>query len=307
MKRDTSRKLDPETMLALEKKNRQRQDRRAVGYLVAFGIVVLVLGLIYWLMRPGDPDRLNLAAYDAIGVPEESIKLYARLEGDEKHRSAKLEDRALRFQISAAQLDERVVTDAAGSAVLDWLTPKAKLAAELMVRHQDSTNPKNVVREQGHIFIWPADSKLLVVDVDQALTTGVEGLAGNTAPTVRPGAAAALQRLAAKYKIVYISPGASTPNRYKKLRSWLRQQVPLGPLLAPPSPVDSEEMETFAGGQIEQLKKRFSSSSCIVAGRALEAQTALDAGWKTVVIEDAGQAPAGATTAASWVEVAKEF
>jgi hypothetical protein len=302
MKRDPNRKLDPETMLALAKA-RTRQDRRAVSYLIAAAIMLLILGVVWWLLWPEDPPRFNLAAYDSVAVSDETIPLSARLEPEGTTRSNNLEGLDLRYQIKETQTDETRATDTGGRAVLDWQPPKGKsTVVEFMVRHQHKENPKNVVRDQGRVFIWPTDAKLLVVDVDHALTEGVDGLAANTAPTLRPGATATLRVLAPKYKIVYLSAGAGEPGRYKKLRSWLPQMVPAGPLLGPPA----GGVDKLFIGHIEELKKRFSQPALCVTGRATEAQMALDAGWKAVVIGDAKDLPAGATSIAGWTDFPKQ-
>jgi hypothetical protein len=146
-----------------------------------------------------------------------------------------------------------------------------------------------------------------VVDVDHALTTGVDALASNLAPTLRTGASTALKALSGRYKIVYFSAGANEPSLYKKLRAWLKQaQLPDGPLLGPPGQVGTGKMDTFTIELIENLKKRFPEPAVGVIGRVLEAQMVLDAGWKAIVIGDADEVPAGATSIPTWAEFPKE-
>src|SRR5262249_52916888 len=158
----------------------------------------------------------TLAAYDAVASPDQAISLYARVEPDSTHRSANLNGLDLRFQITATQQDETMATDAAGSAAIDWRASQGrKPVVEFKVPHQSTENPKNAIRDQGRVFILPVDSKLLVVDVDYALTEGVDRLAGNTAPKLRLGAADSLRKLSKKYKIVYTSAGANQPGIYK--------------------------------------------------------------------------------------------
>jgi hypothetical protein len=315
MKRDPSRKLDPETMLALAK-SRERQERRSVSYLIATAVLVLGLGVIGWFLWPEDPPRFTLVAYDAVAVPEESTRLHARVEPEKKDQHPKLAGLAFWFQITDPPRAETLATDANGSAALDWQAPKkADARLEFMVRHQHKANPKEGARDQGRVFIWPAQAKLLVVDVDHALTTGIESLAagGNAAPTLRPGAVAALQSLASRYKVVYICAEANEPSSYKKLRTWLRPTVATalghlsdGPLLGPPMPVGTAEMETYTISQIEMLKKHFPERAVGVAGRAVEAQMYIDAGWKSIIIGEANPAPPGASSITGWADLPKE-
>src|SRR5262249_44801398 len=143
----------------------------------------------------------------------------------------------------------------------------------------------------GHVFVWPATSKLLIVDVDHTLLDGVEALAsgGNAAPTLREGAALALQSLNGKYKVVYLSAAVRDPASYKKFRSWLQQaanqiipgtamlNLPPGPLLAPSEPIGDADEKVFMASQIELLKKQFTEPAVCIAGRDTEARTFLDA------------------------------
>src|SRR5215471_19702176 len=91
VRRDPKKKLDPETMLALAKA-RQRQDRRAVSYLIAMAVLVAGIGAISWFFWPTEPPRVMLAAYDAVATPEESIRLHARAAPENRERAPKLEE-----------------------------------------------------------------------------------------------------------------------------------------------------------------------------------------------------------------------
>ena len=302
MKRDPSRKLDPERMLALAK-TRKRQDRRVVSYLIAGAIMVLCLGGISWFLWPEDPPRFNLAAYDAVAVPDESIKLFASIRAEGNDRSAAIKGLAMRFQVTATQKDETQFTDSAGSAAIEWRAPKDKNAVvEFMVRHQSAENPRHAIRNQGRVFIWPADSNLLVVDVDHALTEGIEGLAGNTAPKLRSGAVESLRRLSQKYNIAYLCTGTTDPGTYKKLRSWLQLQTPSGPLIGNPAASDM-----FIGVQIRQFSNQFTRPGVVVVGRSEEAQLAIDAGWKAIIIGGGPPVGSAAIAVQSWTELVKEL
>ena len=68
MKRQHSRKLDPETMLALAK-TRERQERRSVSFLIAAAVLVLGLGVIGYFFWPEEPTHVTVAAYDAVATP----------------------------------------------------------------------------------------------------------------------------------------------------------------------------------------------------------------------------------------------
>jgi hypothetical protein len=232
------------------------------------------------------------------------------VEPENKPRAEKLGGMDVLFQIIATKRAETLATDEQGTAVLEFQAPAANGPHEFSVRYQHKDEPKNVASDhRGRVFIWPAKTKLLVVDVDHALADGVDALgnAGSAAPTLHAGAATSLGTLGSRYKIVYLSAAANQPSSYKKLRGWLRQaQLPDGPLLAPWKPVAADDRDTFTAGQIEALKKRFPEPAVGIAGREAEARMYVEAGWKSVLIGDAERLPPRASAIANWAELPKE-
>jgi hypothetical protein len=297
-------------MLALAKA-RQRQDRRAVSYLIAMAVLVAGIGAISWFFRPVEPPRVALAAYDAVATPEKAIKLYARAAPENREPAPKLDGLDLWFQVPATQRSETIATGADGSAVLDWQAPKAKgERLEFVVRHQQLDEPKKVASDRGRVFVWPAHAKLLVVDVDYALADGTQssGNTGSSAPALRLGSAATLQVLAGHYKIVYLSAAANEPTRYKKLRTWLQLgKVPEGPLLVPSVTTSLGDGNDDIRGQIRALRDRFPEPAVGVTGRSVEAQAYLDVGWRAVVVGEVKDLPPRATQLPRWADLPKEI
>jgi hypothetical protein len=210
-KRDTMKRQNPKThdaltMMAMAKA-RKKEERKAVSYLIAMAIVMIGLALIAWWFWPEEVPHVTLAAYDAVAVPEQTITLHAGAEPENKERSAKVDGLDVRFQIAATQKDETAATDAQGVAGIQWSAPKKEgKPIEFLVRHQHKDDPKQVARDSGRMYVWPANTKLLVVDADHALADGVEALRDGTGgATAKPGAGKALRSLAARYKIVYLT------------------------------------------------------------------------------------------------------
>jgi hypothetical protein len=293
MKRNKPKNLDAMTMLAMAKA-RTKQERRAVYYLIAMALVMLGLGLIAWLFWPEEIPHVTFTAYDAIALPEETIALYARAEPENRERSAKVDGLDVRFQITATPKDETVATDAEGMAHIDWSAPKAAdKPIEFMVRYQHQNDPKKVARDSARIYVWPAKTKLLVVDVE----------------ALREGAAKALRTLGARYKIVYLTTDRATSYRFT--RSSLTQpqttpdgQVPDGPLLRQRA---EGESDSFAGKQIDAIKNSFTGEIVGIAGESQEAKAFLGARWKAFLIGDATDAPDAATVLADWAELVKKL
>jgi hypothetical protein len=307
VKRIPPRKLDPETALA-QARSRQRQERRSVSYLIAIAIIVLGIGLIALFVWPEEPVYVTLTAYDVAVAPDQTAELRARVEPEKPGQNRDLGGLDVRFQIAATQTLQDVATDTGGSARIEWHAPKAVgKTIEFMVRHQHKENPKRAVRNEGRIFIWPADARLLVVDVDHALTAGTDA----NSPQLRPGAAEALRALGSRHKIVYLSANALEPSIYKNLRAWLRQAsangkpiLPEGALLGPSVPLSEADRDLFLMGEIERLKKSFTGPVAAIVGRPVDAKMMQDAGWKAVLLGNGIDAE-GAIHVGEWKDVEK--
>jgi hypothetical protein len=314
MKDGDSKKLDPRTLLALSQA-RPKPGRRMVPILISVAVLLVALTIIGYFLWPTDPPRVAVAAYDAVARAGDPIDLHARVEKEDGEKSNRLGGLELHFGVPASKFDTSAKTDEQGAAEARWPAPsKGGPVAEFTVIH-DLKREKHVVRDSGRAFFWPPkETKLLVVDADHALIYADDETLRTARPTElkpREGAPAELTKLAASYKIVYLTSAMDQPQTYKKLRTWLRQpalpslRLPDGPLLGPFEPLGEGDRELFTIGQIEALKKSFPGEALGIAGRPVEAKMFLDAGWRTILIGKSSDAPKGAAIADSWSDVPK--
>jgi hypothetical protein len=317
MKQGDSKKLDPRTLLALSKA-RPAPPRRAVPILIALTIVVVGLGIIGYLIWPDDPPRVTVVAYDTVAHPDDTIALHGRVEKEEGEKSNRLGGLEIRFEVPASHFGESAATENNGATSVEWHVPeKVGLPIEFTVI-RELGRQKRVARDSGHVFIYPANTPLLVVDADHALADADEETlqaASLTKLKEKEGAASTLRGLSGGYKIVYLTAVMDRPDSYRKLRIWLSgtglatrlQLLPDGPLLGPYEPLGQGDREIFLAGQVQALKKDFPKLAIGIAGRAQEAKVFQGEGLKTYLIGEAGDAPDDVTVAGTWAELAKQF
>ena len=102
---------------------------------------------------------------------------------------------------------------------------------DIEVRYIDeSQRPPWSSRDQGRIFVWPEDARILVLEIEPQLKNPADW------PTVAEALTAAAER---GWHIVYLGVGPDRPTVYQKLRTLAKQlttadrgKAPEGPVLA---------------------------------------------------------------------------
>ena len=176
--------------------------------------------------------------------------------------------------------------------------PAGGATEEVVVRCPGTEDRRGAPETTLKVFVWPADSKLLLVDAEHSLADG-EAAKESSAfePDLQPLAAAftTLQAAAGKCQIVYFTAEATRPLDYLKLRSWLRrawlpqEQFPEGPLVK--------------SSQLASLKLRFPSSLVAVTSNVSRAEVLHAAGFKTYFVGDGTNLPEGVIAVKSWSDL----
>ncbi len=278
------KKPDPFLVLARAASESRRRRPFAVT-LLWLALLVALVGLAGWLIWPApDPPPLLLATYDHVACPDQEIALRAQFT-PATETSADPKDVGLEvlFDEHETGLKEKAKTGADGNARLTWHVPgPAPRVREVAVRWPGDRQ-RRAATATGRIFVWPADSKLLVVDVDHALLTDphVRPRPGDAAALKRlPGAFEALAELSKSYRLVYLSADADSPTACNQLSAWLKQfdgkghQLPDGPLLTRGSYPEASDAEAFQKAALADLKQRFPAGkvSGVVRGAEQERQ-----------------------------------
>jgi hypothetical protein len=279
-------------------------------------LLLLVFGVVGWLVWPSPQlPPLKLAAFDQVALADEKVSLCARLgpvEGES--RGLNLAGCDLFFLEPKTALRVKVVTQRDGAASTSASFAATDVPVEVIVRYPGKDHRQRGDEAKSRVFIWPAETTILLVDADHALAdTDEEGLwtRHNLDLHPVPGAAAALRKARAKYQIVYLTVEADRALRYQKLRVWLEQswatreeQFPAGPVLAAASRPPGTEAAGFPQSVIKDLKSRFSGQPIGVARRIEEARLFHEAGLQTFLLNDAAEVPEGVHVVRSWKELA---
>jgi len=304
------KKVDAILLLARESFGGRR--RRSLVTLLTIFVVLAGLGslaLIYFWPR-GSLPKLVLAAFDQVALPEEEVTLAAQLEPIEELPSdGDLSACALFFQeLSSGGLVGKVATSPEGRAALKARFPAS---TEIVVRFAgEGDRRRGVESNKARVFVWPAQSSLVVVDAVSALAdieaTKFETTSNLDIPS-RAGAAAVLRTLAAKRRIVYLAPETTRALSYNKLSAWLERAVvpheklPEGPLLVSAD----EEPAIFATAA--NLKTRFRGAVIGITGARDHARQFREAGLKTYFLGQSKELPDGVTAASSWKELTRQL
>jgi hypothetical protein len=313
MRRDRKKPLDAFFVLAKASFG-DRRHRSPVRIIVAVLLLALLLALPTYLVWPGpEQPPLLLAAFDQVALPGETISLCARVEqlGAEK-TTANLARCELYFHDLQSDWRQESATDRDGMAALQRSFAAANAPVEIMVRYPGDGQRQHGTQAKSRVFVWPPESSLLVVDVESTLADADGATlwtANNLDIRPRPGVVASLRAARAKYRIGYLCAGADRPSRYNKLRAWLeggwapeQEQFPDGPLLARTCGLPVSETAKYLQATLNDLRGRFRGTTVGITGDRDNARLFHEAGWRTFLLGDIGDAPEGVTAVKSWSE-----
>jgi hypothetical protein len=172
---------------------------------------------------------LVVIAFDEVGPEDRSVTLRAATEpldgSDVRWGGRELFFEEVKGLLPGTSGTTRKIgSDEKGMALVNWRFPATAATGEFEVRYLDERQlPPWSERDQGHVFFWNSDARVLAVDVE---------------PLVNEANSAALAlRVAAEkgWNIAYLATSADRPLDYRKQRSKLQQLnalVPKGPVLA---------------------------------------------------------------------------
>jgi hypothetical protein len=320
------RKNPIDALLVLVRASLGDRRRSPVRLVLAVLLLVLLLGLpIYLLWPTAERPLLLLAAFDQVALPGETVPLCARIEplGEAEPR-ANLAGCRLYFQELQSDWRQELATDHDGKVIVPMSPTRqrgspspahqapADLPLEIVVRYPGEGPRQPGTQSRSHVFVWPLESSLLLVDAERALPDEDPAklwTANNLDIRPRSGAVACLRAIRAKYRIGYLSAGADRPSRYNKLRAWLERswapepdQFPDGPLLARACHLSLSETE-FLQATLKDLKERFQGPAVALTAHAENARLFHQAGWRSFLLSETTDSPEGVTVVPSWSEL----
>ncbi len=286
-----------------------RRRRSPFRLLVIVALFVALLALFIWLVRPKPrPPQLMMAAFDQVTLPDRTVQLSAGVEPIEAGSAeADLSGCLLYFEERKTGLLAKEATGQSGTALVPCTFPAGGEKVEVMVRYPGDQDRRRGAEAKARVFVWPAETRMLIVDADHALADIDEAKLWTTSNLdIRPlpGAAATLRTARAKYHIVYLTAAADRPSRYSKLRAWL-EQFPDGPLLARAGATTETDAAAYKRHALDGLKERFRAPMVGIVKRVEDAHIFRDAGLQSFLVGENVKVPEGIGVAKSWEELAK--
>jgi hypothetical protein len=276
------------------------------------GLLLLATVLLAGPHRLAADERwwgVQLIAYDEVARPEECVEVRAKLE----HRDLlclrpNMRGYPLCFHAPPFLDCCWARTASKGVATVPLRLPVGgPCPCRVQVLFPGSTHHRPG-ESVGRVFTWPADSPILVTDVDHTISDLPQLLVPFTAnedtPPL-PGAVEALQEMSRDYRIVYLT--ARNHCLYNKTRDWLRLHgFPEGPLFSRGCAA-TQSVVTFKREVIADLRKRFPNVAVGVGDRAGDAEAYLANGLKTILInpKKPHKLPPQVVVVGSWAEAAR--
>jgi hypothetical protein len=268
------------------------------GVLILLALLVIPLVLLAWWMVPRpEPPRLEVIAFDRLGLPGEEVSLHARLEPVEPQETpVDLAGYPLIFQEGSLlprpgvpQL--KTSTGEGGEARIAW-TFKEVPEAEYLV-HYPGDQKRRSTRDRAHVFFRPAETPLLVIDVQHVLSAeSSDGWQKKNILDIAPVAAAgnALREARKTFQPVYLATYPDNALQYRRVRGWVENRIlskepfPAGPILGR----NSYAQEESAARQevLRHLQERFHGAIIAVVGKGEAAAVCRALGVQALLVGD---------------------
>jgi hypothetical protein len=305
------KKMDALVLLAKASSGRRRRQSLVAGLVCVALILVLGVLMVWWIWPAPRPPRLDMAVFDQLALPGETVQLYAQLEPvappDQQFNMAGY---LVAFEEPTSGLRMTTQTARGGVAICSGAFALSRDPLELRAGFPGNARERGV-QGRGRIFVWPAETAFLLVDADRTLTAldpEAFGTVNNHDVRALPDAAPTLRGLAAKYAIVYVTGNARRPQLYSKLRAWLgsgfapAQQFPDGPVLTAWGEPDAAAARAAV---LTAVRGRLTGTGIGIAGDAETAAQYRQQGWETFLVGAAENVPEGITPVKDWAALGK--
>lgn len=269
-------------------------------------LLLLTAPAAAWWWPFGQQYDVKLTAFDQLAAPGETVVVRAKIE----HQGVlgiNPDMRGYPLRISVGTLlEQEVKTGRDGMAQLEVRVPTdtaAKVPIKVSFAGSGHHRPAEAM---SRLFVWPADSRVLITDVDLTISGLAElrvPFTANDKIPCLPGAVEALTELSKTYRIIYLS--ARDDALCNKTCGWLCQMnFPEGPFFCRDLTLTSRQ-ESFKRETIAALKRRFPGVAIGVGDKPTDAGAYLSNGLQTFIInpKDRGKLAKEAMVVESWQEV----
>jgi hypothetical protein len=228
---------DDEARMLLHRGARHGPWERARFFVAAVLSGLILAGAAWWFWPRKEPPILLVVAFDRVTPPNRPTIVRAATEPLNATNNGPWGGSEIFFEEAGNQAagvsgkTRKAKTDQNGLAEIEWQFPATSRPVGMEVRYIDeSQHPPWSYHDQARIFVWPEDSRILVLEVEPRLKNPANW------PTVAEALTAAADR---GWHIVYLGVGPDRPTVYQKLRAYAMQLTtadrgkgPEGPVLA---------------------------------------------------------------------------
>ena len=296
--------------------DKRRRTPAHIALLIGVPAIVIAL-LVWWIYPKPALPALLLAAFDQVALPDEVVPLQARVEPVVTPETpTDLTGCQLFFlDMSSGRLLGKVSSGRDGWGAIETKNSAASSPYEMLVRFPGEENRRRSDQSGSQLYVWPAESSILVVDADRILA-GVDDVnlwtQHNLDIRPRADAAASLRSNQVSYRIVYLAVSAASPSRYNKLRGWMgyvrassTEAFPPGPLLAPAAlpQIDDDFHKLIVGS----LTKRFTGKLVGCTDDAIRAKLFHDSGLRSFLLSKTAESAEGIEVVKTWKELAEKL
>jgi hypothetical protein len=193
-----------------------------------------------------------------------------------------------------------------------WTIP-ADRKVQLFVARYEPANRQAMAEDAGWIYCVPANTSLLIVDVEHSVAEAKLsdwGAKDNSEIAAKPGAAAALAQLAGQTKLqpVYLACAVPGSRQYRQVRDWVHStKLPPGPVLGRAQYSASSPEKDQLRQRLHDLKKKYGGKMIGVTAHLETAQLFKEEGLQTYFLDGTEQAPPGVIAVGDWSAIAKRI
>jgi hypothetical protein len=317
LKKPEPKQPEDEVTQKLRAAARKRRPLTWQGLLILLALFLVPTGLfLWWLLHPRpDPPRLDVVAFDQLGLAGEEIELRAILEplaGEREQVNLAgfplfFEENVIPGKARAGQVKEAESGDG-GLATVSWSFPEG--SKNIFVVRLPGDNVRRGAIDRGQVYHLPAETPLVLVDVSTLSPATARDWQTKNPLEIRPLAEAAktLQTMQTKKtQVVYLALSADRPLAYRKVRGWVENQVngknpfPAGPVLGRKAYVADGE-SAARQETLRNLKENFRGRLLALVGQGEAAAVCRGLGLDTILF-GADAAPEDVIRVKSWAEV----
>ncbi len=319
LKKPEPKKPEDEVTQKLRAGARKRRPLTWKGLLLLVALLLVPAGLwLWWIYPKPEPPRLDVAAFDQLGLAGQDIDLRAHLEPlDVDPGTVNLAGFSLFFEENLVPGKSGKVrettSERGGLAAVSCRFPDGQQKNSFVVRLPGDKQRRGAI-DRAQVFLLPKETPLLLVDVPILSSASAGDWQTKNPLDIKPLAEAAKALQIArkkKFQVVYLALAAERPLAYRKMRGWVENLVngknpfPAGPVLGRKA-YDGADGESARQELLRSMKETFPGALIALVGQGEAAAVCRGIGVDTILI-GAADAPKDVVRVKTWAEAPEKL